>query len=206
MAESMSAKRSADAVAKFVAAQRYTRDQIFADPGPMPDSAGACGWWFREIPGEIDVTGCEQRDGFTLLYVGISPGPPPANGKPQVIQDIRRRTRYHFGAGAANAEGSPLRKSLGVLLGYELRRIGSGKKQTFAGEEAALTEWMAENAAVSWVLHPEPWYLEAKLFAALDLPLNFQGNERNAFGPELKRLRKAAAVKAGKMRVLAEWS
>lgn len=172
----------------------------------MPDSAGACGWWFREIPGEIDVTGCEQRDGFTLLYVGISPGPPPANGKPQVIQDIRRRTRYHFGAGAANAEGSPLRKSLGVLLGYELRRIGSGKKQTFAGEEAALTEWMAENAAVSWVLHPEPWYLEAKLFAALDLPLNFQGNERNAFGPELKRLRKAAAVKAGKMRVLAEWS
>lgn len=186
MAESMSAKRSADAVAKFVAAQRYTRDQIFADPGPMPAAAGACGWWFREIPGEIDVSGCQQRDGFTLLYVGISPGPPPANAKPQVIQDIRRRTRYHFGAGAANAEGLPLRKSLGVLLGYELRRIGSGKKQTFAGEEAALTEWMAENATVSWVLHPEPWYLEAKLFSALDLPLNFQGNERNAFGPELR--------------------
>lgn len=121
MAESMSAKRSADTVAKFLAAQRYTRDEIFAEPGPMPEKSGACGWWFREIPGDIDVSGCAQRDGATLLYVGISPGPPPASGKPQVIQDIRRRTRYHYGAGAASAEGSPLRKSLGVLLGYELR-------------------------------------------------------------------------------------
>ncbi|CAN5655622.1 hypothetical protein BH11ACT6_BH11ACT6_33620 [soil metagenome] len=206
MAESMSAKRSADAVAKFVAAQRYTRDEIFADPGPMPDKAGACGWWFREIPGDIDTSGCQQHDEWTLLYVGISPGPPPANGRPQVAQDIRKRTRYHYGAGAANAEGSPLRKSLGVLLGYELRRIGSGKRQTFAGDEAVLTEWMAENAAVSWVLHPEPWHLEAKLLAALDLPLNYQDNPNNAFAPELKRLRKAAAVKAGKLRVLAEWN
>ena len=65
---------------------------------------------------------------------------------------------------------------------------------------------MAENAAVSWVLHPEPWHLEAKLINALDLPLNFQDNERNGFAPELKRLRRAAAVKAAKMRVLAEWS
>lgn len=59
---------------------------------------------------------------------------------------------------------------------------------------------------MSWVVHPEPWFLEPKLFAALDLPLNFQGNERNAFAPELQRLRRAAAVKAGKLRVLAEWS
>ncbi len=138
----------------------------------------------------------------------------PAHRGPTVSrrlpQDLRKRIRYHFGAGNASADGSTLRKSLGVLLGdqlgFALRRIGSGKRQTFAGGEAVLTQWMAENATVSWVLHPEPWHLEAKLIKALDLPLNFQDNERNAFAPELKKLRRAAAVKAGKMRVLAEWS
>ena len=210
MAESISAKRSANAVASFIAAQRYTREEIFAEPSPVPAEPGAHGWWFRDIPGEIDVSGCEQRDGLTLLYVGVSPGPPRADGKPQVPQDLRKRIRYHFGAGSASADGSTLRKSLGVLLGHQLgfalRRIGSGKRQTFAGGEAVLTQWMAENASVSWVLHPEPWYLEAKLLSALDLPLNIQDNERNAFAPQLRKLRRDAAVKAGKMRVLAEWS
>ena len=210
MAESMSAKRGANAVANFSAAQRYTREEIFAEPSPVPAEAGAHGWWFRDIPGEIDVSGCEQRDGLTLLYVGISPGPPRTDGKPQVPQDLRKRIRYHFGAGNASADGSTLRKSLGVLLGdhlgFALRRIGSGKRQTFAGGEAVLTQWMADNASVSWVLHPEPWYLEAKLLNALDLPLNIQDNDHNAFAPQLKKLRRDAAVKAGKMRVLAEWS
>lgn len=210
MAESMAAKRAANAVANFLAAQRYTRDEVFADPCPVPSESGAHGWWFRDIPGDIDISGCEQRDGWALLYVGISPGPPRAGSKQQNQQDLRKRIRYHFGAGNASADGSTLRKSLGVLLGdrlgFALRRIGSGKRQTFAGGEAVLTQWMAENAAVSWVLHPEPWYLEPKLINALDLPLNFQDNERNSFAPELKRLRRAAAVKAAKMRVLAEWS
>ncbi|MGH3582118.1 MAG: GIY-YIG nuclease family protein [Mycobacterium sp.] len=209
MAESMSAKRRADAVVNFLAAQRYTRDEVFADPCPVPSAAGAYGWWFREIPGGIDVSGCEERDGWNLLYVGISPGPPRADGKPQIPQDLRKRIRYHFGASNGSADGSTLRKSLGVLLGgqlgFELRRIGSGKRQTFAGGEAILNQWMGENAAVSWVLHPEPWFLEPKLISALTLPLNFQDNEGNAFAPELKRLRREAAVKAGKMRVLAEW-
>ncbi|HQE16619.1 MAG TPA: hypothetical protein PLD01_16330 [Mycobacterium sp.] len=210
MAESMSAKRSASAVARFCAAQRYTRDEIFAEPSPVPAEAGAHGWWFRDIPGDIDVSGCEQREGLTLLYVGISPGPPRADGKPQVAQDLRKRIRYHFGAGGASADGSTLRKSLGVLLGDQLgislRRIGSGRRQTLAGGEAVLTEWMAENASVSWVLHPEPWHLEAKLLNALDLPLNIHDNDRNAFAPQLKKLRRDAAVKAGKKRVLPEWS
>ncbi|KRE30307.1 hypothetical protein ASG82_24625 [Mycobacterium sp. Soil538] len=210
MAGRMSDKRTADTVSNFLAAQRYTRDQVFSEADPVPAKAGAHGWWFRDIPASIDVSGCEQRDGWTLLYVGAAPGPPRADGKPQTPQDLRKRIRYHFGAGNAGADGSTLRKSLGVLLGdelgFSLRRVGSGKRQTFAGGEAILTGWMAANAAVSWVLHPEPWYLEAKLIKALDLPLNFQDNERNAFAPELKKLRRDAGIKAGKMRVLAEWS
>jgi hypothetical protein len=201
--------RDASAVTGFLDAQRFTRDEVFAEPCPVPDAPGVHGWWFRTVPGDIDVSGCAQHDGLTLLYVGISPTPPPANGKRPVSEDLRKRIRYHYGAAGATAEGSTLRKSLGVLLakelGTELRRIGSGQRRTFAGGEAALSQWMADNALVSWVVRKEPWHFEDELIAALDVPLNIQGNKRNAFYPELKRLRREAAVHADKSRVLKEW-
>ncbi len=50
MAESKSVKRSATAVASFLVAQRYTRDEVFAEPSPVPAEAGAHGWWFRDTP------------------------------------------------------------------------------------------------------------------------------------------------------------
>ena len=206
MAEGRSKSRQAD----FLAARTFTRAEVFTDPGPVPSMPGVQGWWFRTVPGAIDVSGCEQRDGLTLLYVGISPTAPPKNGKPPSTQDLRKRIRYHFGGGKADAEGSTLRKTLGVLLGdelgFKLRRIGSGDRRTFAGGEAVLNEWMAENALVSWLVHPEPWLLEEKLIAAFDLPLNVQAsNKDNAFYPELTRLRREAALGANKLRVLKEW-
>jgi hypothetical protein len=205
----MTARDDGGPVADFLAARRFTRDEVFGEPCPVPAAPGVHGWWFRTVPTAIDASSCEQRDGLTLLYVGISPTPPPANGKPPVSQDLRKRINYHFGGGDATAEGSTLRKSLGILLanelGIELRRIGSGERRTFAGGETALTNWMAENALVSWVVRPEPWLFEDQLIAALDLPLNIQGNKRNAFYPELKRLRRDAVLKSNKLRVLAEW-
>lgn len=196
--------------ADFLAARAFTRAEVFTDPGPVPSMPGVQGWWFRTVPGAIDVSGCEQRDGLTLLYVGISPTAPPKNGKPPSTQDLRKRIRYHFGGGKADAEGSTLRKTLGVLLGdelgFKLRRIGSGDRRTFAGGEAVLNQWMADNALVSWLVHPEPWLLEEKLIAAFDLPLNGQeSNKGNAFYPELNRLRREAMVSANKLRVLKEW-
>jgi hypothetical protein len=125
-----------------------------------------------------------------LLCTGISPKRPPANGKPPSSQDLRKPITYHY---SGNAEGSTLRKTLGVLLGVELRRVGSGKRRTFGkAGEAALTQWMAEQALVSWVVHPEPWLLEKVLIATLDVPLNLDGNKHSAFYPELKRLRAEA--------------
>lgn len=166
------------------------------------------GWWFRDVPAAIDVSRCEQRDGLTLLYVGISPTRPPVDGKP--AQELRKRIKYHFGGGNADAEGSTLRKTLGVLLGgelgFKLRRVGTGRRRTFAGGEPVLTQWMAANALVSWIQHPEPWLVEDKMIAAFDLPLNGQdANRGNAFYPELKRLRRAAMNGADKQRVLKEW-
>jgi hypothetical protein len=202
--------RSNSRSATFLAARPFTRAEVFTEPGPVPSMPGIQGWWFRAIPGAIDVSGCEQKDGLTLLYVGISPTAPPKNGKPPSTQDLRKRIRYHFGGGKADAEGSTLRKTLGVLLGdelgFKLRRIGTGDRRTFAGGEAVLNQWMADNALVSWLVHPEPWLLEDKLIAALDLPLNVQAtNKDNTFYPELTRLRREAALTANKLRVLKEW-
>jgi hypothetical protein len=194
------------AVADFLDAHRVTHDEVFGEPCPVPEQPGAYGWWSRIIPAGLDSSACAQRDDMTLLYVGISPTPPPKNGKRQASQELRKRIRYHFGASGATAEGSTLRKSLGVLLaddlGIELRRVGSGTRRTFAGGEAALTQWMAEHTAVSWVVRPEPWDLEDELVAALALPLN----PRNAaFAEELKAKRRAALAKADRLRVLKEW-
>lgn len=205
----MSTRPKTNPVADFLDVRRYTREEIFADPCPVPERPGVHGWWFRAIPGGVDVSGCEQRDGLTLLYVGVSPTRPPVSGKPPISQDLRKRILYHFGAGNADAEGSTLRKTLGVLLadelGLQLRRVGSGKRRTFARGEAELNRWMAENVVVSWVARQEPWFLEEKLVAALDVPFNIQGNETNTFYPELKRLRRNAVVKSNKLRILAEW-
>jgi hypothetical protein len=205
----MSIGRRESDLAGFLAARPFTRDQVFVEPSPVPAEPGAHGWWFRTLPADFDVSGCEQRNGLTLLYVGVSPGPPSASGKPTVSQDLRKRIRYHFGGIGADAQGSTLRKTLGVLLadqlGFELRRVGSGKRSTFAGGEAVLTQWMAENALVSWVVRPEPWRFEDDLVATLDLPLNLNDKTRNAFHPELTKIRRDADRKAGKARVLKEW-
>ena len=196
-----------DRPAQLRAARLCTRDEVFAEPCPVPEVPGVYGWWFRDLPA-VDVQRCEQRDGLALLYVGISPARPPVDGKP--VQDLRKRIKYHFGGGKADAEGSTLRKSLGVLLGSELgfalRRVGTGRRRTFAGGEAVLTQWMAEHAQVSWLPHPEPWLVEEKMLAAFDLPLNGQdANRGNPFHPELKRLRRAAMSAADRQRVLKEW-
>lgn len=197
-----------DTVANFLDAQRFTREQVFSEPSPVPNAPGAYGWWFRTLPEAVDATGCEVRDGLTLLHVGISPTPPPANGKRPVSQDLHKRIRYHFGGARGNADGSSLRKTLGVLLaaelGLELRRVGSGKQITLAGGESVLNQWMSDHTLVSWVVRPEPWVFEEELTANLVLPLNLQGD--TAFHTELKRLRRDAVVKANKLRVLKEWS
>lgn len=176
----------------------HTRDEVFARPSPVPKSPGSYGWWFLKIPGAIDTSGCEQREGLTLLYTGISPTRPPANGRPPSSQSLNHRIRYHYNG---NAEGSTLRKTLGILLaddiGTVLRRTGSGQRRTFCTDgERALTQWMSDNALVSWVVHPEPWELEEAVIATLDVPLNIQGNAHNHFYPELRRLRAEAEQRA----------
>ena len=176
-----------------------------ADHAPCPSRRESTAV-VRTLLADIDVSQCVQRDGLTLLYTGISPKRAPVNGKPPSSQNLRQRITYHY---SGNAEGSTLRKTLGVLLadelGIELRRVGSGKRRTFGRRgEMALSNWMAENALVSWVVHPQPWVLERELIRILDVPLNLQDNKHNPFHAVLTRLRAEAGRNARELPMLDE--
>jgi hypothetical protein len=119
-------------------------------------------------------------------------------------QTLRFRIRYHY---RGNAEGSTLRLTLGCLLserlGLQLRRVGSGRRLTFADGEPALSAWMADNAYVAWVEASGPWAAEHELIAAVDLPLNLDQNRRNAFHADLTRRRAQARAAARALPVVA---
>lgn len=42
-------------------------------PTPVPAANGIYFWWFKEIPSGVPTEGCITQNGYTLLYVGISP-------------------------------------------------------------------------------------------------------------------------------------
>ena len=129
---------------------------------------------------------------LTLLYVGISPKPPPITGTPS-RQTLRTRIRYHY---RGNAEGSTLRLTLGCLLGIELRRVGSGRRMTFAAGEQTLNEWLDRNARVAWLTCGEPWRVEEELIRSVSLPLNLDQNRNHQFHATLSEVRRAAKMGA----------
>jgi GIY-YIG catalytic domain-containing protein len=176
----------------------WSRGEVLQRPCPVPAVPGIYAWYFKELPYPIDTRGCVRRGDLTLLYVGISPKAPPRDGRAGSQQTLRKRICYHY---RGNAEGSTLRLTLGCLLserlGLQLRRVGSGRRLTFAGGEQTLSAWMADNAYVIWMETPAPWAAERELIAAVDVPLNLDQNRRNAFHAELT-LRRARARAAAR--------
>jgi hypothetical protein len=63
---------------------------------------------------------------------------------------------------------------------------------TFADGEERLSEWLARNALVAWMIKNEPWEVEAELIQAISLPLNLQHNEQHPFHPVLSAKRQNA--------------
>jgi hypothetical protein len=173
-----------DEVAAFLKpAQLFSRREVLDRPSPVPACAGVYGWWFRRLPAQIDVGRCACEHGLTLLYVGISPASPPTNGRPPSRQNLRKRLRQHS---ARTAAAFTLRRTLGCLLaddlGLQLQPVGSsGRRTNFGVGEQMLSDWMADNAFVSWVPREQPWELERELIQAVDLPLNVRGNQQNPF-------------------------
>ncbi|WP_395453308.1 GIY-YIG nuclease family protein [Azospirillum melinis] len=170
---------------------------------PVPRRPGVYAWFFRRLPPGVPATDVATRNGMTLLYVGIAPRAPPANGKPPSRQSVWSRVRYHY---RGNAEGSTLRLTLGCLLaetlGIELRRVGSGNRLTFGPGEVILSAWMAENALVCWQEDPRPWEAEDALIRSVSLPLNLQGNQGHTLHGTLSRIRAVAKERARSLPIL----
>lgn len=112
----------------FYPEKLWCRDEVMRSPCPVPAVSGVYFWWFENIPSCVPLDSCITLDGYTLLYVGISPD---KKGKPNSRANLRTRIKMHY---SGNAEGSTLRRTLGVLLStesnYPLRRVGSGKRTT----------------------------------------------------------------------------
>ncbi len=184
-------------------ARLWSRAAVLASPSPVPREPGVYAWYFRDIPPGVPTADCRRCGELTLLYIGIAPKAPPKNGARPSSQRLVDRVRYHY---RGNAEGSTLRLTLGCLLsetlGIELRRVGSGKRMTFADGEGALSGWMADNAFVTWVVDPAPWVLEEELITGLSLPLNLDMNRGHAFGAALRDVRRRAKGTARELPVV----
>lgn len=181
-----------------------SRREVIGRSSVVPPEPGIYAWYFSELPSSsIEEQGCWQWQSKNLLYIGISPSEPPRNGKPPSKQNIRKRIAYHM---RGNAYGSTLRLSIGCLLadsiGIQLRRVGSGNRLTFADGESLLSEWLDENAHVTWVTHRQPWLIEREAISRLYLPLNLEQNSRHPFHSQLSAARKSAKVKAMEMAVV----
>ncbi|CCH29401.1 hypothetical protein BN6_20810 [Saccharothrix espanaensis DSM 44229] len=157
----------------------------------VPARRGVYAWYFDEVPPGVPTEGCRVGEFGTLLYVGIAPKAPPANGARPSKQHLRQRVGYHFGG---NAYGSTLRLTLGChlaeQLGIELRRVGSGTRLTFTktGEDR-LSKWMGAHARVAFTLDDEPWKLEHELIQREVLPLNIADNAHSPYYLSLRTLR-----------------
>ncbi len=165
---------------------------LFTSRGNLYAFSTATGAWYLRMVlqgySREHICNCVTKDSLTLLYVGISPD---KIGKRNSRQNLRRRIRTYF---QGNAEGSTLRRSLGVLLAgesrYPLRRVGNGKRMTptHSGEQW-LDDWMTENAFVCWLEHQAPWEFEDELLGSPSLPLNIKGNRDHPFARVLAEAR-----------------
>ena len=178
----------------------YSRKEIVNDPKLVTKKSGIYAWYFKDITREIPVGRCNTHQGLTMLYVGICPRRPNKSGK------ISKKTLYdrinqHY---KGNARSSTLRKTLGCLLeerlGIEFYAGSDGKLKFTKCSEEALSNWMDENAFVTWKKCEGPWKYEKKAFSEFFLPLNLQGNKQNnEFYSTLKEIRKKALEKARAM-------
>lgn len=171
----------------------WSRAEILVRPCPVPRLPGVYGWYFREIPPGVPTEHCISHDGLTLYYVGIA----PSQGVEPAGQNLASRIYTHL---CRTARRSTLRLSLGCLLGdqlgIQLQKTKSGKHFTFGEGEKLLSDWMSENAFVTWVTRNEPWILEEHLIKTLSLPLNLRGNESHPFHPVLAEMRRKCKQQA----------
>jgi len=166
----------------------WSRSECLSRPTPVPGAPGLYGWYFRELPAGFDASDCVHRYGCALLYVGIAPTRALGNNGLPSTSSLRSRIRIHY---AGNAESSTLRLTLGSLLAatLNLSRDPARRSKSFGEGERRISNWMAENAYVTWVVHDKPWSIEEQVIASLNLPFNLAHNRGHAFWQYLTEAR-----------------
>jgi hypothetical protein len=183
----------------FVPTRLFTADDVIARPSAAPAAPGVYAWYFNEAPPLVNAAGCHRWQDLWLLYVGISPKAPSLNGRPPSRSTLKARLRTHY---AGNAEGSTLRRTLGI----ELRRVGSGTRYTFTNPgEQLLDRWMRKHAFVTWLETEHPHKVESEVLASgIRLPLNIDGNPCREDVATLREVRLKARRRAGELTVVVD--
>lgn len=156
----------------------------------LPDAAGAyliCAKNTDVLTARMKELEYSYVNGLPVIYVGIA-GRPTSRTK-----SIRKRDyRNHFNG---KARSSTLRKSLGVLFGFEKEYESetNNLKYKFIDEhEEKLSEWMKDNLIMHFVTIDNPMEFEIYLINTYEPPLNLKDNksEKNRdFREELSQLR-----------------
>jgi hypothetical protein len=141
----------------------WSRAEVLSDPSVVPDTSGIYGWHFRDVPAAELLTGCVQRHGLSLLYVGIAPKHASS------ASTMRKRiVENHF---KARRGLSTLPLTLALLLGLETRHTKSCNVVPTPQSQQRLSEWMSDHAFVVWTAAKAPWTLEKLVISQLRPPL-----------------------------------
>lgn len=156
----------------------------------LPDSPGAyviCAKSTDILPASMRKLEYSYNNGLPVIYVGIA-GRPTSR-----VKSLRKRDyETHFNG---TARRSTLRKSLGVLFGFEKQYESekSNSKYKFIPEhEMKLSKWMQDNLVIHFFTIDNPMELELYLIKYYEPPLNLKDNhsEKNKiFREELSHLR-----------------
>ncbi|SOC50292.1 hypothetical protein SAMN05660748_3038 [Blastococcus aggregatus] len=150
----------------------------------VPAEPGLYAWWSR--PGALPgVAGPRHPDGeHELLYVGL------ARSGPSSGATLRSRVVGNHIRGTTGQ--STLRRSLASLL-----HEGEGWRSTFTDrpllvpdDELRLNAWMQEHLALSWVVHEQPWTVEAEVIGKLAPPLNQSANSSHPLYQHVREARR----------------
>ncbi|MDE2639300.1 MAG: hypothetical protein OXI03_01825 [Chloroflexota bacterium] len=156
------------------------------EPGGPPRAPGVYAWAGDVVPSGLPEEGLWQRDGYSLLYVGIAPRAAGGPGRDPLRTSLAPRIAYHF---EGSADASALRATLGVVLakplGLTLWRHADGHRYTWGDGEAVLSRWMQAHMRVRWLRHSRPWEVADMAFRNLTLPLNLRAQEPSPFQIEL---------------------
>ncbi|MBU3109807.1 GIY-YIG nuclease family protein [Clostridium gasigenes] len=159
----------------------------------LPDSAGAyliCAKGVNVLPERMKQLEYKFVNELPVIYVGIA-GRPTSR-----VKSLRNRDfKNHFNG---TARTSTLRKSIGILFGFEkeFENPNNNLKYKFTNRhEDQLSKWMKDNLVMNFVAIDNPMEFELYIIKTYEPPLNLKDNksERNkVFRKELSILRTTA--------------